>query len=86
MPRAVVPFGEWTPDQLGPKQGLHVAENVIPVANGYAPFPQLVLEANATLPGYPLGAGAFRGPDGRVQVLAGTATNLYRRRGSGWAR
>ncbi len=84
MPRAQIPFTEWLPDQLGPKQGLAVADNVIPVANGYAPFPQFVADGASALPGYPLGAGAFRTGDGLTHILAGTATNLYRFRASGW--
>jgi hypothetical protein len=82
--RATVPFGEWLPDQLGQNGGLRVADNVIPVANGYAPFPAFVAESTAALPGYPLGAGAFRSGDGRTHILAGTATNLYRLRATGW--
>lgn len=37
-----VTFTEWTPDLPGVVENLSVAENVVPTAVGYAPFPTAV--------------------------------------------
>lgn len=85
MPRILA--GELMPDQPGHlNTGLVVADGVIPIANGYAPFPSFVATSNATLPAVCLGAASTRAPDGSAIVLAGTATNLYQYQGvaTGW--
>lgn len=84
MPRAMLGFGEWKPDLPGPQDGLVVAENVTPVANGYAPFPGFEAVTGGTLPAWPIGADAFRGEDGLTTIIAGTSNQLYRFNAGAW--
>ncbi len=84
MPRVALPAGEWLPDLPGPQQGMALAQNVIPVANGYAPFQGLELLPGGTLAAYPIGADAFRGDDGLTTIIAGTSNQLYRYAGGGF--
>lgn len=49
------PFGAWAPDQ-GEVGGLQVADGVLPLADGYGPFPSLYVSPTAAaLPGDPKG-------------------------------
>lgn len=70
-------FGPWLPD-LAPfnHQGLVVARNVYPSANGYKPIKGLVSLTGA-LPYTWKGGATFIGLDGTTALLAGTDNGLY---------
>lgn len=79
MPMAsqMVPFGEWLPD-LGEYRnpGSTEALNVIPVADGYRPFPGLS-DTTGALDARCQGFAAGIDTDGNVTVYAGDASKLY---------
>jgi len=78
-------FGDYLPDLPSHlSEALAIAENVVPVANGYAPVGQFAPAANGTLPGPCLGAGACRYA-GSTFIFAGTGSNIYRYTTSGFA-
>ena len=71
-------YGPYEPDK--PEflsKGLEVADNVYPSPDGYRPFKAFASFTDALASTFQGGA-AFVGSDGTVQLLAGTATNLYR--------
>lgn len=70
-------FGEWLPDQPDyMNAGVVTAENVVPVASGYAPINEFVAysgSANGTL----LNVFAAKDDTGNVKLFAGDSTKLY---------
>ena len=71
-----IALGEWLPDQPSVVGTLQDAFNVIPIANGYAPFPLAVNYSNAasdTLNN--VFAGRF---NAITQLFAGSASKLYK--------
>lgn len=84
MPKLVIPFGSWEPD-VAPNATANItrADNVYPIANGYAPVGSFAA-ATAALTGW-TGGGAFIGPDGTSKLLGGSATGLFAYTGSAWA-
>src|SRR5690242_2158987 len=73
----MLPFGDWRPD-LSAFQGSasQLIQNVVPRADGYGPFPDLVA-FTAALPAPCRGFFYARKSDGSIAVFAGTATRLY---------
>jgi hypothetical protein len=77
-------FGDFLPDL--PSFGTPGVSNIAslyPTSGGYRPVGQWILHANA-LPSACRGAAAFVAPSGRVVIIAGTATKLYRQDGLDW--
>lgn len=74
-----IQFGEWRPD-MAPHMSpaLSEAENVLPVAGAYAPFPAHVPVAGATLPAPAKGFYPTILPNGSPMTYAGTADTIYR--------
>jgi hypothetical protein len=71
-------FGQLEPDKPRHLQeGLQRADNVYPATNGYRPIQEFQGFADA-LPAAFEGGATFVAGDGTVNLLAGTATNLYR--------
>lgn len=81
-----LPFGDFKPD-LAPHEhdGLIVANNVIPIANGYAPLKSFVAATAGSIPGACLGAASFKSSSRSPFTIAGTAGNLYLYKTTGWA-
>jgi hypothetical protein len=80
---ATIQFGEWLPDQAELNNAGSVeALNVIPLEGSYAPFCQLVVDANG-LPDAARGATAVIREDDVVQLYAGTVNAVYSRLGGG---
>lgn len=81
MPVKAYPFPEWTPDLGG--QILTVANNVLAVANGYAPVksPQAVTSG---LPAAFNGGGAFIDSTGGASLMAATEADIYKYDGVDW--
>jgi len=85
-------FGDYLPDLPAHlSEALAIAENVVPLANGYAPIGQFAPAANGTLAGPCIGAGACR-YQGTTFVFVGASltspspsTTLYRYTSSGFA-
>lgn len=77
-------FGEFLPDlpNHGTK-GVSSLSNLYPTSSGYRPVGQWVAHTGA-LPSACRGASAFVAPSGRLVVIAGTATKLYRQNGLTW--
>lgn len=77
-------FDDFLPDlpDHGTK-GVQEAVNVYPTSGGYAPVGQWVAHTEA-LPDPCKGASAFVAPSGRVSIIAGTETSLYRQTALGW--
>lgn len=69
------------PDHGAP--GLKKATNLYPSTHGYRPVGEFLAHTSA-LPGPCRGASAFVSPLGRVVLLAGTETALYKQDGTGW--
>jgi hypothetical protein len=77
-------FGDFLPDLPNHgTNGVSGVSSLYPTSGGYRPVGQWILHANA-LPGACRGAAAFVAPSGRVVVVAGTATKLYRQDGLDW--
>lgn len=71
------PFGEWLPDQPDYKNpGLLTANNVLPTAGGYKPFPKLSGQGD-TITGVVKGSRYFRRSDDTVILVGGTGTDLF---------
>ena len=71
-----IALGEWLPDQPSVVGTMQDANNVIPIANGYAPFPLAVNYSNAvsdTLNN--VFAGRF---NANTQLFAGSSSKLYK--------
>ena len=71
-----IALGEWLPDQPSVVGTLQDAFNVVPIANGYAPFPLAVNYSNAvsdTLTN--VFAGRF---NANTQLFAGSSSKLYK--------
>ncbi len=77
-------YGDFLPDlpKHGTK-GVSEAINLYPTSGGYRPVGPWVQHAEA-LPSACRGSAAFVAPSGRVVVIAGTATKLYRQDGLDW--
>lgn len=77
-------FGDFLPDLPDHgSPGISEALNLYPTSVGYRPVGQFVAHTDA-LPLPCKGAAAFVAPSGRVVIIAGTATKLYRRDGITW--
>jgi hypothetical protein len=76
------PFEPDKPEFLS--KGLEVADNVYPAPDGYRPF-KAFASFTPSLSGTFQGGAAFVGSDGTVQLLAGTATNLYNYSSFAWS-
>lgn len=83
MPSINIPFGGWEPDKPAHgHSGLLIAQNVYPVAGGYAPVGSFS-SVTPALAGW-TGGGAFTGKSGATKLLSGTSTALYVYSGSAW--
>ncbi len=81
MPDAPIAFGAWEPDRAPHvSPALVEAENVLPVAGAYAPFPAHVPLVGAVMPSYAFGFYAGPQADGSPLVYAATKTGVYRLR------
>jgi hypothetical protein len=79
-----IAFGEWTPDLAASNSPhLTIAQNVRPIANGYAPVGDFLSVAGDLGAAF-VGGGAFTGSDGNTTLLAATAAKLRKYTGS-WA-
>lgn len=80
-----IPLGEWLPDQMSLESpGADKALNVIPLTTRtYGPINDLAESFNA-LGDTCLGAGSYKGNDGTVLNVAGTASALYNLQSSSW--
>lgn len=77
-------FGDYLPDLPDHgSPGVGEIENLYPTSGGYRPVGQWVSHA-ASLSGPCRGASAFVAPSGRVSIIAGTATSLYRQDALSW--
>lgn len=77
-------FGDFLPDLPDHgSPGLAEAVNVYPGSVGYRPVGAFLAHTDA-LPSTCRGASAFVAPSGRVVLIAGTATTLYRQNGAAW--
>jgi hypothetical protein len=81
MKLAYGPFLPDLPNHGSP--GVSEAVNLYPGSAGYRPVGQWISHGEA-LPAACRGAAAFVAPSGRVVIIAGTATKLYRQDGLGW--
>lgn len=82
MPVVEIPLGEWLPDAPDYKNpGCVVADNVIPQAGGYGPFPSLVSQAEST-GGKVVGAAQMFDNAGNSLIVGGTSDTLFVRRSS----
>lgn len=72
-----LPTQEWKPDkpEFG-NDGVTVARNVVPSANGFRPLPQLVAQGSA-LAGQVRGARTVRATSGVTYIYAGIDAQLY---------
>lgn len=81
--KASIPFGAWTPDLANHGHaGLITCENVLAVANGYAPVKAFTAVADA-LTGWS-GGGSFIQSSGATVILGGTSAGLYNLLGGAW--
>lgn len=77
-------FGDFLPDLADHgTPGVGEAVNLYPTSSGYRPVGQFIAHSTG-FPGKCLGASAFIAPSGRVVMIAGTETNLYRQTLTGW--
>lgn len=73
-----IPFGEFAPDLAPFNPGAtEVAKNVLPQADGFAPYPSPSAYTSA-LAGAPKGSLAVKAPDGTVETFAATTDELYK--------
>lgn len=80
-----IPFGEYTPDLPAYKNpGSAYVNNVIPMGDGYEPFPALTVYSDA-LSARCQGAGSFRDADGTVFNFSGDAAKLYKMASALWS-
>lgn len=85
MGSSVIDFGEWMPDQPAlANPGALEAKGVIPAARSYRPMASLA-SAGTALDGQVLGVVSAKTADAAPQLVAGTATKLWRRIGAVWA-
>jgi hypothetical protein len=78
-------FGDFLPDLANHRSpGVKEVENLYPTSTGFNPVGQWVAHSTALPEPLCRGASAFIAPSGRVSILAGTATKLYRQSGVGW--
>jgi hypothetical protein len=71
-----ITFTEWTPDQPGVVENLSVAQNVVPAAIGYTPFPTAVNYSNSATEDL---NNAFAGKfSGTTSVFAAGSTKLFK--------
>jgi hypothetical protein len=73
----MIPFAEFAPDRPAADTAASVARNVVPVANGYAPFAEL----SSVTSGFaePVkGAASYKDRNGVAQSFCGTPTRLFR--------
>lgn len=80
---ATIEFGPWMPDQPRLNNPCVTAQNVYPIATGYAPFPSAEIISDA-LGDICTGSICFKRSDGTVETFAGTANDLYRLDGESW--
>jgi hypothetical protein len=70
-------FGPYEPDKPEfSQEGLEIADSVYPSPNGYRPIPSFEGFTDALAATFQ-GGSSFTASDGTIQLLAGTATNLY---------
>lgn len=82
--RMKLAFGDFLPDLPNHgSPGVSEVLNVYPSSAGFKPVGQWV-EHTEALPALCRGAAAFVAPSGRVVLIAGTATKLYRQDGLAW--
>lgn len=75
-----IPFGEWLPDMPATHNpGCEVADNVIAVASGYAPFPARV-DSGETVAQAVVGAQQIFDTGGNSVLVGGTIDSLFVRR------
>lgn len=77
-------FGDFLPDlPFHGSPGVSEVVNLFPTSVGFRPVGQWAAHTDA-LPLVCRGAGAFVAPSGRVSIIAGTTTNLYRQVNAAW--
>jgi len=83
-PRMKLVFGDFLPDltEYG-APGVSEVLNLYPTSSGYRPVGQFTPHSS-NFPGICRGSSAFIAPSGRVVLIAGTATALYRKTLTGW--
>lgn len=80
----IIDFGKWEPDLPNVRAPhLRVASGVLPLVDGYEPFPSLSVTSNA-LTSACLGATTARDIDQAVHMYAGTSTTLEELEGFTW--
>lgn len=80
---ATIEYGPWMPDQPRLNNTCITAQNVYPIATGYAPFPSASSISDA-LGAACIGVICFKQTDGTIETFAGTATQLFRLSGTSW--
>jgi hypothetical protein len=75
----LVPFAQFGPDRSPfDAQFCDKVENVLPIQNGWGPFPAFVRMPNSLpLPGTPMGSDLIYVSNGAYRLFAGTKTDLY---------
>lgn len=74
----MIPFGNFEPDRSDfDPETTGLVTNVVPVVNGYGPFPSFETYATA-MSARPLGAIRVKKSDGTTHMFAGTATKLWK--------
>jgi len=74
-----IAFGEWTPDQPGILSGVTDAVNCYPVANGYAPFPNIKPYPNEETQASEILLTCFGGQfAGQNNLFAASASKIYK--------
>lgn len=74
---AIVPFGEWAPDQPDLSAGATLVKNVIPAANSYRPVKDIATLSDAA-DARITGMGGGEDVDGNAYAFVGDAAKLYR--------
>lgn len=73
-----VPFGEWAPDRPALASGVVLAENVLPIEDGYESGPQFLVDTKFDeIPGTPIKLLTFRDSTGGSRGFVFTLTHIY---------
>ena len=72
-----IPFGEWVPDQPDFKNGVTVADGVVPRAGSYGPIASHVATGVALPSGVAIGAFRTDRLDGTPVIYCGTSSDLF---------
>jgi hypothetical protein len=77
-----LPFAAWTPDQVG--AAVQRVVNMLPVPDGWGPFPLPSRTSTVGLTGTPTMLAAVRSASGIDYIFAATRTTVYRASANSW--